>query len=138
MNRKKAILIGLAGIVLAIVGIFAFIINANEYYLELNVPQEPITIEYGADALPEITGVLKGTLLKKKGTPIEITAKNPADTTQLGTTIVTYEAIYKNQSYTIDQEFLVQDTTAPVIELVSDFHKGISERKLVVHVFYHS
>ena len=120
MNRKKAILIGLAGIVLAIVGIFAFIINANEYYLELNVPQEPITIEYGADALPEITGVLKGTLLKKKGTPIEITAKNPADTTQLGTTIVTYEAIYKNQSYTIDQEFLVQDTTAPVIELVSD------------------
>lgn len=117
---KKTILIAIAGILLAVLAGFAFIVNANEYYLELDVPKEPILIEYGTDSLPEITGLLKGTLLKKKGTPIEITVQSAPDTSRLGTTVATFEAVYRKQTYTVDQEFLVKDTTAPVIELVSD------------------
>ena len=120
MNKKKVLLIAVAGILMAAIAAFAFIVNANEYYLELNVPQEPIAIEYGTETLPEITGILRGTLIQTKGKPIDITAKNPVDTTKLGTYTVTYEAIYKDWPYTIDQVFLVQDTTPPVIELVSD------------------
>ena len=68
MNKKKAILIGLTGILLAVIAAFIFIVNANEYYLELNVPQEPITLEFGTKSMPDITGIVKGTLLNKKGT----------------------------------------------------------------------
>lgn len=120
MNKKKAILIGLAGILLAVIAAFIFIVNANEYYLELNVPQEPITLEFGTKSMPDITGIVKGTLLNKKGTPIDIVAQNEVDLNKLGTYTVTYEAVYKNNPYTIDQTFIVQDTTPPVIELVSD------------------
>ncbi|MBE5955057.1 MAG: DUF5011 domain-containing protein [Lachnospiraceae bacterium] len=120
MNKKKILLLAIAGILLVAAAAFAFIVNANEYYLELNVPQEPITIEYGSDTLPEITGILRGTIINQKGKPIDITPQSEVDVTTLGTYTVTYEAIYKDWPYTIDQVFIVEDTTPPVIELVCD------------------
>ncbi len=120
MKKKKPILIAIACLLIAAIAVFGFVVNANEYYLELNVAKEPITLEYGTDSMPEITGTIKGTLLNKKGTSVDITAKSEADLTKLGTYTVTYDAIYKGSVYTASQTFIVQDTTAPVIELVSD------------------
>lgn len=119
-KKKKYTYIALVAILLLVIGAFVFVWKTNKYSLVLNIPEETITLEYGIDEIPEVTALYKGTLLNTQGKPIEVIRNGELNLEKLGTYEVTYEAIYKNESLTEKRTFVVVDTTAPVIELVSD------------------
>ena len=123
MKQKspKRILLFLLIALVACLSIAAFAIwKYNAYHLELSIPNETIVLEYGIDELPEVTAICKGSILNRKGIPVETTISGNLDITQLGTYTITYTANYHNLSLTENRSVLIQDTTAPVIELVSD------------------
>ena len=120
-KKQKKILVLLLTAVLSCLSIAAFaILKFNTYHLELNIPNETIVLEYGVDELPEVTALCKGSLLNRKGIPITPEITGHLDTTRLGTYTLAYTAAYKNISITEYRTFIIQDTVAPVIELVSD------------------
>lgn len=119
-KKKKYVYIALAATLLLVIAASVFIWKTNEYSLVLNIPEETITLEYGVDEIPEVTALYKGTLLNRQGKPIEVSTNGELDLKKLGTYEVTYEAIYKNIVLTEKRTFVVVDTIAPVIELVSD------------------
>lgn len=120
IREKKKIIFITIGVVVAclLVGILA-VWKLNKYYLELSVPGETITIEYGDSKTPEITAVCKGTLLNRKGTSVKTTVEGEINYEQLGTYDVVFHATYKNMKLSEKRTVVIQDTTAPKIELVS-------------------
>lgn len=118
-KKKKYILITLVAMLL-IIAASIFVWKTNKYSLVLSIPEETITLEYGIDELPEVTALYKGTLINRAGKPIEVIQKGEIDLKKLGTYQVTYEATYQNMTLVEERTFIVTDTTAPVIELVSD------------------
>lgn len=120
MSKIKKILIIIASIVILIAAAVVTIFQLNQYYLELSVAEEVTTLEYGMDELPEITAICKGTILNKEGTPISTTMEGELNTEKLGTYTVFFKALYKNMEISEEHTFVIQDTTAPRIELVSD------------------
>lgn len=120
-NSKKHIILVLLIALLSCISIGIFtILKLNSYYLELSIPNETMVLEYGIDELPKVTALCKGTLLNKDGTPVETSIEGNLDTNTLGTYTVTYTATYKNMSISETRTFLIQDTIAPVIELVTN------------------
>lgn len=119
-KKKKHFAIALAVILLCIFAAFIIVFQTNAYYLELNIPQDTITLEYGVDEMPEITALCKGTIINKKGTPVETTVEGTVDLEKLGTYEVTYHASYKNMVLTEKRTIIVADNLAPEIVLVSD------------------
>lgn len=121
MEKKKKIWI-LIPIFILISLIIAFIavIGLNKYTLVLNIPKKTISLEYGVDKMPEVTAICKGTLINRKGIPVETTSIGTVHLDKLGSYKVTYSAKYKNIILEETRTFIVQDTLAPEIELVSD------------------
>lgn len=118
-KKKKIILISLlAVLVCAIAGVFT-IFHLNEYYLELSIKEETTILEYGVDAEPEITALCKGTIINKQGTPVDLQLKGALDFKKVGTYRVTFLANYKDMQISENRTFIIQDTQAPTIELVS-------------------
>lgn len=118
-KKKKIILISvIAFLACAIIGIIT-VLHLNKYYLELNITEETTILEYGVDKAPEITALCKGTIINKKGTPIDYEIKGALDFEKVGTYRVTFIANYKDMRITEKRTFIVQDTQAPTIELVS-------------------
>lgn len=91
----------------------------NKYSLVLNIDEQVTTLEYGIDRLPKISALCKGTLINRKGIPLELSSEGDVDLTTLGEYEVTYTANYKNQKFTTKRSFIVADTTAPEITLVA-------------------
>lgn len=119
-KNKKAILIALAAVLVCAIAAVITIFQMNTYYLELNIPEETISLEYGVDEMPEVTALCKGTIINKEGTPVETTMEGNLDLDKLGVYNVTYVATYKNMELSEDRTIEILDTTAPVIELVAD------------------
>lgn len=119
-KKKTYIIITALAILFCILAAIFLIWKNNKYYLELSIPDQEICLEYGTKELPEITALCKGTILNKKGTPVETTIEGNIDFTKLGSYKITYIADYKNLSISESKTFIITDTTAPVIELVSD------------------
>lgn len=119
-KKKKWIFAVLAALLLCIVSGICMIFIFNTYSLELSIPENTITLEYGVDELPKITGLLKGSLINRKGTPVEITMEGNPDLTKLGSYHVTYKAVYQDMILSEDRTIVVADTIPPVIDLVSD------------------
>lgn len=118
--QKKTFIILLLTLV-SLISIAAFAIcKFNKYYLELSIPNETMILEYGVDELPEVSAIYKGTLINRKGIPVTTTITGYVDTTKLGTYTLIYTAKYKTNTISDQRTFLIQDTTAPVIELVVD------------------
>ena len=118
-KKKKIILISaIAALVCALAGIIT-IFYLNEYYLELNIKEETTVLEYGVDDIPEITALCKGTIINKEGTPVDYEIEGELDFTKLGTYNVTFLANYKDMEISETRTFVVQDTQAPTIELVT-------------------
>ena len=119
-KNKKKILIALAAVLLCAIAAVVVIFQMNEYYLELSLSEETITLEYGVDEVPEVSAICKGTIINKEGTPVETTMEGEFDPNTLGTYTVDYKALYKNMELAETRTFIVVDTIAPVIELVAD------------------
>lgn len=120
-DKKKKIwpIVLIATFVLLATGIFA-LLHFNKYSLSLNSPNTTIYLEYGVDELPEISALCKGSLIQRKGFPIETTSIGTVHLDTLGSYKVTYYAKYKNTILKEVRTFIVQDTLAPDIELVSN------------------
>lgn len=122
VQKNKIIIITLIALLLCILAtVVSFSIwKLNKYHLELNISDENITLEYGVDDMPEITAICKGTLLDRKGTPVNTTMKGELDLTKLGTYKVTFFAEYKGMTLSEKRTITVTDTLAPEITLVSN------------------
>ncbi len=92
----------------------------NQYYLELNTQGECIAIEYGEQEITDIQALCKGTVWNRKGTPVKTKIIGEVDFKKLGTYEVTFEADYKNMKLSDKRTVVIQDTTPPEIELVSN------------------
>lgn len=119
-QKKKYILITIATILLIAVGSVFLVCYLNKYYLELNMPDETITLEYGVDEMPEITALCKGTLIQRQGKPVETRIEGDLNLKELGTYTIQITARYRNLTLTETRTVIVQDTLPPDIQLVSD------------------
>ncbi len=119
LKKKKKIFIIVAIVLICMLAMTFIVLSKNKYYLELNISKETVTLEYGVDKMPEVTALCKGTLLCKNGIPVETTTIGTVHLDKLGTYRVTYSAKYKKISLKEVRTFIVQDTLAPEIQLVS-------------------
>lgn len=118
-KKKTWIIISIAILVCAIATIF-LILKLNRYSLVLSVPEKTITLEYGVDEMPDITASCVGTLINTRGIPVETSMDGDIDFDKLGTYEVTFTAKYRNLVLSESRTIIIQDTLAPVIELVAD------------------
>lgn len=80
-----------------------------------------VTLEYGEDyQYPSSEALFKSAVFHSKGTPVEVKREGEADFSKLGEYEIKYTAAYKDITETKTQIIKIVDTTAPVIELVSD------------------
>ena len=119
MKKKKIITIITISVFLVILSAAALIWKFNKYYLELNIKDAEITLEYGIDKMPEFTAICKGTLINRKGSSIHTVMNGNIDITKLGSYEVTFVAKYKNIKLSEKRTIKIVDTTVPKIELVS-------------------
>lgn len=119
-KTKTILLIFSATVLLCLFATCFGIWKFNTYSLELNISEQVITLEYGVDKMPTVTAVCKGSLLQKKGTPVKVTMKNAPDLQKLGTYEVEFIAQYKKVTLSQKRTFIVADTIAPEIQLVSN------------------
>lgn len=115
----KPILITLLIIFILVIAAAIAVLKLNTYSLVLSVDEPTIVLEYGVDELPEITALCKGTLLNRDGIPVKTTLDGNLDLEKLGTYEVTYTATYKDFVLSEKRTIIVQDTSAPVINLIS-------------------
>ena len=118
-NKKKVIIILISCFLLILLAGSLIIWKCNKYYLEFNIPEKTITLEYGTDKIPKMTAVCKGTILNRKGSPVKTTMEGELDFTKLGSYDVRFLAEYKGMTLSEKRTIIIADTTAPVIELVS-------------------
>ena len=118
-KRKKIILIAAVTFLLCVLATGFAIWKLNKYHLELSISDKTITLEYGVDELPEITALCKGTLINRKGTPVQTTMKGDLDLEKLGSYEVTFTAKYKKMNLSEKRTINIVDTLPPEITLVS-------------------
>lgn len=122
-SRKNRIIIsvGITLILLTVVPLLVML-ALNEYKLELNVTDgQTIQVEYGSQlGLREVVANYKGTIFNRKGLAVAVTSEGNVDINTLGSYPMKYQATYKGKSVSANLTVVVQDTIAPVIELVSN------------------
>lgn len=121
LKQKKLLIIAIMVLFIGIL-VFLGLQLMNKEYLYLNVQDgDVISYEYGTPLKSmDIEALCKGTILNKRGTPVEYDIKGDVDYTVLGKyqaqVIVSYKDMHKTANITIS----VEDTLPPVIELVSN------------------
>ena len=118
-KKKKIVLITAISTLLCIVAAIGVVWKLNKYSLVLSIPDDVITIEYGMKEIPEITALYKGTLINRKGIPVETSMKGDVDFTKLGDYDVVFTAKYKNLTLSEKRTMKIVDTISPEIKLVS-------------------
>ena len=119
-HKKKIIIISSLVILLGVIATFLTIWKLNKYYLELNVSEQTIRLEYGVDEMPKITALCKGTLINRKGTPVKTSMEGELNLQKIGSYQVIFSAKYKNMTFSEPRTIIVEDTLAPEITLVSN------------------
>lgn len=114
-SKKTYILISVAVLII----LAALLFTINFYYLELNVPEKTITLEYGVDEMPDIK-VLRKTIIDKKGTPLKTNMEGNVNLKKLGKYEVSFSASYKNKTFEEKRTIKIVDTLPPEIQLVSN------------------
>lgn len=119
--KNKYILTGIILTVLVVLTFFVLFL-INEYTLELSVNDgDTIKLEYGDKLIePNVTAIYKGTIFNRKGTKVEVKKEGVVNVGELGTYDVKYVADYKEKNTEATVKIIIEDTTPPVIELVSD------------------
>ena len=105
--------------VLAIVlGLFAY----NKYTLQLNVQNgDKIHMEVGTELKDlDLTAVCKGTIINRKGIPVEVTIDGDVKPDTMGEYTANVKAVYLGMEAEAEIIIIVEDTQPPVIELISN------------------
>ena len=116
--QKKWIIItaiAAASCLALLIGLLLF----DDYQLELNEQGQKITVSYGSEKMPEITGICKGKLILRKGFSVPVKMKGTVDLHKLGEYPVTFTGKWGPYSLKEDRIIVVADTTPPEIKLVS-------------------
>lgn len=103
-------------------GGWAYVLNANEYFVDLSLlGDENLILEYGATYdEPGATAKGYGSLLNREPQQLDVQINNQVDSSKLGDYHVIYRAEYEGVDETITRTVTVVDTSAPVITLLSD------------------
>lgn len=123
LKSKKTICICINGLLLFLVAIFLFPYLYNDQYsLQIGIEDGTVIhMEYGVDTeLPEVKAIYKGTIFNRNGTEVKVTIEGEYELKKLGTYEVTYKAGYKDMISKSNVTIVVEDTTSPTIELVSN------------------
>lgn len=115
-------LIGVLAVGMIGVGIWSYIVRANEYLVDLSMNgDENLILEYGATYdEPGAKAMGHGTLLKKDPCVLEVQTEGHVDASKLGAYQVTYRAEFEGTKATATRTVQVVDTVAPEITLVSN------------------
>lgn len=122
-KRKNRIIISIGITLIAITVLPLLVLLAlNTYTLELTVADgETVHVEYGDKrGLSDVLAIYKGTIFNRKGLSVQVSMDGEVDYNTLGTYEVTYRAQYKEKQTSANLKVVVEDTTPPAIELVSD------------------
>ena len=103
-------------------GIWGYVVNANEYMVDLSVNGEKdMILEYGATYdEPGAAAMGYGTHLKKEAQALEVLTSGQVHTDKLGTYQVVYSAEFEGTEETATRTVTVVDTVFPEIVLVSN------------------
>ena len=112
------ICIGINLLLLLMIGLFVRF--HNEYIIEFNVSDgAQFVVEFGENIdMKEIGAKYKGNILLSDGIDVDVVQQGSVDTSKLGSYDVIYTAMYENVEKSITVKYVVEDSTAPVIELV--------------------
>ena len=106
MNKKKKIILITAIATLLCIGVaIGAVWKLNKYSLVLSIPDDVITLEYGVDEMPKITALCKGTLINRKGIPVDTSMDGEVDLAKLGEYKVVLTAHYKKVSFSENRTF---------------------------------
>lgn len=122
-TKRNTIIISVGITLIAITVIPLLILLAlNHYTLELTVADgQTIHVEYGNEqGLSDVMAVYKGSIFNRKGTSVPVSMVGTVDYNTLGSYDITYQADYKQEQAIAALTVVVEDTTPPTIELVSN------------------
>lgn len=119
-KKKIAVIVSVIAFVLLLAGAVLAVWKLNTYSLELSISEETIILEYGVDKVPDITALCKGSIFNREGTPVQTKMEGELDYDKLGTYTVVFKAEYQNMTLTEKRTIIIQDTTPPKIELISN------------------
>jgi len=106
--------------------ILTVLLCVNKFSMELSIADgETVYIQYGKDTeIPEVTAHFEGTIFYKNGKSIPVIMEGDVDLQKTGKYEVTYKAthkeLFKTATDTSNVTIVVEDKTAPKIELVSN------------------
>ena len=119
IQKKHLVIASITGIC-CILAIFFALFMFGEYTLELSIPQKGITLEYGVDKMPKVTGVCRNNLIKWPEFTVPLTVEGEVDLKKLGEYSLSFQAEFHGKTYTAKRVVVVADTLPPEIELVSN------------------
>lgn len=124
-KKSKVLLFALIGILLLGMigaGVWAYVVHANEYVVDLSIQGEKsIVLEYGATYdEPGVKAVGYGTILKKDPQELEVKTEGQVDHAKVGTYQVIYRAEFEGTEKSTTRIVSVVDTVPPKIVLISD------------------
>lgn len=119
-QMKKIYLIIASAVLACICLVLAGLMLFNKYTLEMPVADgDVLHMQYGSEKL-DVLAIYKGTIFDREGIPVELIIEGDVDYTKIGEYEVSISAKYKDQIKTAEVILVVEDTLAPVIELVED------------------
>lgn len=118
-RRRRAILRLSLLVIAAAALVFLLVALLNKYHIEMSRPEEDaVEVAYGEEfKMPEVTALYKGSLLHRKGTPVEVRRTGTVDTSKPGTYELVWTAEHRNIKGTCKLTVNVVDKTSPVITL---------------------
>ena len=138
---KKILLLLLAGVAAAGIGLGAAMLAANQLTLDMTLVGQPeVMVAYGTEYQdPGAQATVYGSLYWKEGaTPqgLTVTTENPPDMTKVGKYTVTYRCSYRDLSAEVTRIVRVVDTKCPEIILTEDPEGSLTEGKPYVEAGY--
>lgn len=120
-RQKKIIFIGALTVAVAVL-LLVLAVLTNKRTLEFNVADgDTVHVEYSKDSHnPGVTATYRDSFFFRRGVDVEVTTQGDVDYSKLGTYTVKCTATHKGITKEITVTLLIEDTTAPQIELVTN------------------